>query len=299
LKLKPRKPAGFEAPVAGTFMHYILENVTRDIRDEGGFADVSEARCLELTDRYISAYITETLDDFRDKTSRFRYLVGRLRKDVRNVVLDMVRELKNSDFAPVDFELEFSNTGDLPPVDLYDGALSLKINGFVDRVAGDRYGREVVPAGVLYAPARDELLQAPRGATDAELDEMRLKKLRRSGLILDDIAVIAAMAHGEGIKYLPLKVTKDGVLTGDCLAGLEKLGKLSQHISKTLLDIAGNVTRGSVKAEPFYKSEQENACGICDFRTACQFSEKDGDRRRILRKLKPEEAWSLIEGGEA
>jgi ATP-dependent helicase/nuclease subunit B len=321
-------------------MHYILENVTRDIKENGGFHSVSEERCRELTDHYVSIYVKEVLRQFKDKTSRFIYLFNRLVTDASFVVLDMVRELKNSDFAPLDFELEFSDSGDIPPHRLVDDASVLKVKGFVDRIDGweqdgklylrvvdyktgkktfrlsdvwygmnmqmliylfalnkngtDRYHKEIVPAAVLYAPARDEIIPASRSAGQEEVDDLRLKKLRRSGLILSEDSVVEAMEKGGNKKYLPVRISKDGGLAGDSLAGLEQLGKLSAHIDKMLLQIAGGVRKGSIEAEPYFKNQNDNACLFCDYRAACRFSEKDGDRRRYLKKLNTDEAWQLI-----
>jgi ATP-dependent helicase/nuclease subunit B len=115
-------------------MHYILENVTRDIRESGGFREVSEERCRALTDQYVGIYVNDVLGQFKDKSNRFKYLFNRLVRDASFVVRDMVLELQNSDFAPIDFELEFSDTGDIPPHLIADAATRLKVKGFVDRV---------------------------------------------------------------------------------------------------------------------------------------------------------------------
>ena len=40
LRAKPREPAAFDAPQIGTFLHFLLENVTRDVLALGGFAAV-------------------------------------------------------------------------------------------------------------------------------------------------------------------------------------------------------------------------------------------------------------------
>jgi ATP-dependent helicase/nuclease subunit B len=340
LNAKPRKPAGFDAPTAGTFMHYILENVTRDIKNSGGFADVSEEQCRTLTNQYVGLYVKEILHDFKDKSSRFMYLFNRLVNDASFVVQDMVGELQNSDFTPIDFELEFSDTGDIPPHSITDENAQLKVKGFVDRVdAWDhdgklylrvvdyktgkktfhlsdvcygmnmqmliylfalykngmaRYAKEIVPAAVLYAPAREEIVSASRNTEEAEINALRLKKLKRSGLVLNDSGVVEAMEHGGSKKYLPVKLSKEGCLTGDSLAELEQLGKLSSHIDKMLLEIAGGVGKGSIAAEPYYKNQSDNACLFCDYRAVCRFSEKDGDKRRYLKKLTIDEAWELI-----
>lgn len=341
LNAKPRKPAGFDAPTAGTFMHYILENVTRDIKNGGGFGGVSEEQCRALTEKYVAIYVRDVLHRFKDKTSRFRYLFNRLVGDASFVVLDMVSELKNSDFVPLDFELEFSDTGDIPPHLIADKGARLKVKGFVDRVDGwehdgklylrvvdyktgkkafrlsdvwygmnmqmliylfalhkngsGRYERDIIPAAVLYAPARDEIIPASRNTEEAEIEALRLKRLRRSGLILCEESVIEAMEHGGGKKYLPVKLSKEGCFTGDSLAGLEQLGRLSSHIDKMLLQISGGIRKGSIDAEPYFKNENDNACLFCDYKAVCRFSEKDGDSRRYLKKLDTDETWALIE----
>lgn len=345
LNAKPRKPAGFDAPVAGTFMHYILENVTRDIKNTGGFTESTDEACRALTAKYVKQYISDVLLGFQDKTSRFKYLFRRIVKDTETVVLDMVRELRNSDFAPIDFELEFSEAGPLPPATLSDGLNSLSVKGFVDRVDGwvndgrlflrvvdyktgrksfslsdiwygmgmqmliylftlqkygrERYKMEIEPAGVLYAPARDIILPVPRNATDEAIEEQRLKKLKRSGLILNDEDVVEAMERGKDKKYLPVKTTKDGFITGESLADLEQLGRLSVHIDKMLLEIAGGVKTGSIAADPYFRGPDDNACSYCDYGAACHFSESGGDKRRYLKKLKADEAWEKITGRSA
>ncbi len=57
LRARPRKPAGFDAPTAGAFIHYILGNVTREIAETcGGFKDVDDETCLDLMQKYVSRY---------------------------------------------------------------------------------------------------------------------------------------------------------------------------------------------------------------------------------------------------
>ena len=340
LNVKPRKPAGFDAPTAGTFMHYVLENVTRELQERGGFSDADSFTCRALSEKYADQYAEEVLQSFKDKSSRFIYLFNRLRNDAGFIVLDMVNELKNSDFKPLDFELEFSDKGSVPPRFIQGADTRLKINGFVDRLDGwenngklyirvvdyktgkkkfslsdvlygmnmqmliylftlqengfERYIKEIVPAGVLYAPARDEILQASRYASDAELELQRAKKLRRSGLLLSDTQVVDAMEHGIAKKYLPVKTGKDGVLSGDGLAGPEQMAFLSNYIDRLLLKIAFSVHGGSIEARPYYKNQEDTACAFCDYKSVCHFSEKDGDKRRYLKKLEIGEVWKQI-----
>ena len=66
----------------------------------------------------------------------FRYLVRRLERNVRAVVDNVVAELQASDFQPVLFELGFGPGKELPPVEITEGGVTLRISGFVDRVDG-------------------------------------------------------------------------------------------------------------------------------------------------------------------
>ena len=320
LSAKTRRPAGFDAPTAGTFMHYVLENVMREIKENGGFSDVSDDECCRLTEEYTGRYAQEVLQSFKDKSSRFIYLFNRLKKDAVTVALDMVGELRNSDFVPLDFELAFTDGGDIPPRKVESGGAHLKIKGFIDRLDGwehgdklyvrvvdyktgkkkfslsdvchgmnmqmliylfalekngrGRYGKEIIPAGVLYAPARDELLSVSRNTSDDELEKKRAKKLQRSGLLLEHPAVLEAMEHGSDKKYLPVKTTQEGVCAGEALADEGRFKYLSEYIDDMLIKIAESVQGGHIEARPYFKSRDDTACLYCDYGSVCHFSER-------------------------
>lgn len=343
LRAKQRKPAGFDAPEAGTFMHYLLENVASEAEQLGGFGKIEREICRKLTRKYVEKYIDITLDGFKDKSSRFKYLFKRLAADAETVVLDMADELSNSDFVPVDFELTFATDGDIPPARVTDGDTEVNVVGIVDRADawlhndklylrvvdyktgrkvfslsdiyyglgmqmliylfvlqkyGDkRYGKEVIPAGVLYAPARDIIIQMPKTATDEEIEKEKAGKLRRNGLLLSDPEVIESMEHGKTPKYLPVKFKKDGNISSDYVAGLEQLGKLARHIDTMLLNMGKELRNGAINADPYYKGPQDNACCWCEFFEACHFNDDGGeDKVRYLRKLKTPEVWEKISG---
>ena len=56
-------------------------------------------------------------------------------------------------------------------------------------------GYPIEPAGVLYLPAREKLLNLPRNASEAEIERAMHKELQRSGMVLNDPAVLHAMEH--------------------------------------------------------------------------------------------------------
>ena len=342
LKAKPRQPAGFDPPELGTFLHFLLERVARDVAAEGGFAQVGDERISALTDQYVAQYVHTELEDFREKSPRFIYLFRRLTESARRIVLDTAGELRRSDFRPLDFELNFSDAADIPPVSLGRGEESLILTGVADRVDGwehdgklylrvvdyksgkksfsltdvwygmglqmllylfalekngtAHYGRTVIPAGILYVPARDVLLPAQERLSDEEIVKKKAAQARRSGLLLQDSAVLEAMEHGPELRYLPVRLNRAGEYAGDALATAQQLAELSRHVDGILTRMAGELRRGSIAADPWFHSESENTCLYCDYYDACRFDEKtDGWRYRT--RLKAPEFWEKLEAG--
>lgn len=343
LKAKPRKAAAFAPPEMGTFMHYVLEHVAKDVGELGGFGAVSDAVLQELTDKHIGEYISRFMNDFKEKTPRFVYLFRRLTKDVRAVVNDMAAELRKSSFVPLDFELNFGDEKNIPPMVIGEGEASLTLTGIADRVDGwvhegklylrvvdyktgkkefalsdiwygmnlqmllylftlekfgeQRYGMEVVPAGVLYVPAFHKNMVGKDNMTDEEITAQQRKKHLRSGLLLNDEAVLRAMEAGEEYEFLPVTVKKRGSSVPDALATAQQLGVLAGHIEQTLRKLAAELGGGSIAAAPSFKSAQNNACAYCQYKEMCGFEDGErGEHCRPMKNLPTEQVWTMMEG---
>lgn len=165
----------------------------------------------------------------------------------------------------------------------------------LERSGPERYGHEIVPAGVLYVPARDVLIPADRRLSPEEAAKERAGAVRRSGLLLDDAAVLHAMEHSDTPQYLPLSSLR----RADALASAEQLGLLARHIETTLLDLAHELRDGSITADPYFRSGQDTACTHCDYLSVCHFTPGvEGDCHRVLTKLPADKIWSSLKGGE-
>ena len=137
LRARERKKAGFEAPEVGTFLHYLLENVNRDVKDRGGYAQVNDEDLRRMVKDYVARYATEKIDDYPNKSARFRYLFSRLRETANTIILSIAQEMRQSDFVPVSFELAFGGRqGDLPAITVRQEGATLSVSGKVDRVDG-------------------------------------------------------------------------------------------------------------------------------------------------------------------
>ena len=339
---KERKAAGFDAPEIGTFLHYLLENVNREVKARGGYGAVERAALRGLVRQYLEKYSEEQLGGCREKSARFRYLFSRLRTTAYAIVENVADELSQSDFVPLEFELGFGGRdGQLPAITIREGESTLAVTGKVDRVdgwlrdgklyirvvdyktgkksfdltdlryglgvqmllylfalegEGERYfGHPVVPAGVLYTPARDVILRTERGVTEEKIRAALDKELRRSGMVLAEPEVLQAMEHSALEKpcFLPIEVKKGGTITGG-LASAAQLGKLGQYVERLLHEITDELSSGNINADPCSRSPQESSCDWCEYASACCF-EEGRDRRRMMKKVRDSEFWRFIE----
>ena len=347
LKTQPWKQARFDAPLFGTFVHAILEQTVQETMRRGGFHAVSDEELRTIADRHIQAYAQSVLPELVADSERFRYLFARNRREVLEIVTDVGRELRKSQFVPVDTELSFARDGALPPVAVHAGRGEGQVTGFVDRVdlyetagtayyrvvdyktgqkdfdyasilegeglqmliylfalrryGAERYGKPVLPAGVLYVPSRAGMDRIEPGQTAEDVETMRRKKVRRKGLLLDDERVLQAMEDGERPEYLPVQRKKDG-LAGD-LASREQLALLDRFISGSLERLTDGILSGEVAPDPLVRGPMQSACQYCDYRTVCH-QDLCTQARRYLAAVKPEQFWDEVErrvrnGGDA
>ena len=162
-------------------------------------------------------------------------------------------------------------------------------------------GREIVPAGVLYTPARDTILRVSRDIDGQALRLEAQKALRRGGMVLRDAEVLRAMEHSalEEPHRLPISVKADkegNVQLSGSLATAEQLGKLSRYVDKLLRDIGRETQRGNIDADPFVRSPQETACTYCPYAPACHFEPgRGGDRYEYIARTGTEEFWNAVD----
>ncbi len=159
---------------------------------------------------------------------------------------------------------------DFDYTDILNGAgLQMLIYLFALRACGgSRYqASSLIPAGVLYLPARTEYsLTGPAPDDDAVLLRHREER-RRRGLISDDPAVLAAMeADPDHPRYMPYEVGKKG-LQGD-LASAGQMDLLERHVLQTLADMTDRIASGSVNPNPIFRG-QDSSCRFCDYQMVC------------------------------
>ena len=148
------------------------------------------------------------------------------------------------------------------------------------------YGSEVVPAGIMYVPAKFKPVTAKSDISDADIKKARFKDIRRTGLVTDDPEIIAAWENNEEKKILMPSIT----------VSTERMGALSRHVERCLTGMAEEIRKGRIEASPL-RSEGLDSCQYCEYKEVCRFTDGiNGDKVRFRPKRKNETAWEQIEG---
>lgn len=153
---------------------------------------------------------------------------------------------------------------------------------------------EIVPAGVLYLPARDPVVDGSRSMTAEEIRAAADKELVRKGLLLDDPEVLDAMEHtGDGkCRYLPIGGRSEATVSR------EQMKRLAELVEDKLHSAAGDLAAGNIDADPYWRGEDHNACRWCDYAAACHFETACGDKLRRQRALSAKEFWADVSADE-
>lgn len=337
LKAKPRAPAAFAAPEYGTFVHYVLEHVLQQRQGDALPTRQQVSAIVEKYVTEELGGLENETPRFRYLFRRLEKSVYAVvenvcqelaRSDFRPIAFELGFG-KEKDLPPVELTVDgvtLSVTGIVDRVDAWerDGRLYLRV---VDYKTGRKSfdltdvwnglglqmllylftlkdegrdlfgGKDIVPAGVLYLPARDAVVAGSRSMTEDERRAAVDKQLRRKGLVLDDPAVLGAMEHTDGaVRFLPVKLNRAGALTGEALVSAERLGRLEKHTKGILEQIAAELAAGNIAADPFWRGEKHNACQWCRYAAACQFREGK-DKKRWLPGVRAGDFWARLERG--
>ena len=337
LSAAQRKEAAVDAPIFGTFVHEVLEKTAKQVMAEGGFHTVSEQRLDELAGSFAEQFIRERLNGTDGKSERELSLLRKNLDEIRGIVRELWEELRQSEYLPEGFELEFFGDS---AVEIAGQTASCRVVGMVDRVdlfrsdgktylrivdyktgiksfdytdilsgiglqmliylfalqsqAKERFGSAVIPAGVLYFPARLPVLSGTERMDDAAAEQARRSQLRRKGLLLDDERSLQAMEPAEGSpRYLPYKILRSGERSGDLATG-EQISLLREYVFRTLADMTDEIFSGTLTPDPYVRGTSDSSCKYCEYRTVCHI-----DSGKIpVRSLKATSAsrfWDTLE----
>ena len=155
-----------------------------------------------------------------------------------------------------------------------------------------------IPAGVLYMPARADVVEAKRETDPAKIKSMRDAQMKMNGLLLNDRAALSAMECGIKGRFIPARVTSKGELDQkkSSVVSEKQLKMIRGAVEARLKDMANRLKRGRVEALPLQRADQNEGGGICEY---CDFAmiclHEGEDPVRELAKLDQKEALQMIE----
>lgn len=155
-------------------------------------------------------------------------------------------------------------------------------------------GNGAVPAGVQYFPARVPYLSVDGRLEPEEADAERKSQWKRSGLLLQDEAVLQAMEPGENPSRC-YSLKKDGTPTGD-LADREQMKLLQNYVFDILAQLVEDIASGDVTANPYTRGTSHNACTYCPYDPICHSATVE--KRRNYQKMTAKDFWQALEQEE-
>ena len=129
---RERKEAKVDPAEFGTYVHAVLEHTAGRVMELGGFHQVSLEETMQIALAYSEEYIAERFSQI--DSNRLNYLFRRNSRELSMVVEELWQELKDSAFAPSDFELAFGDQGKMPAIEVPAKKMLAALRGFVDRV---------------------------------------------------------------------------------------------------------------------------------------------------------------------
>lgn len=132
LKVRERKKAQIDSAEYGSLIHYLLEQLLKNYTVEQ-LSTFTDDELYKIIKQQMNEYLQTYLGGEENKNSRFIISYHRIKDTAVMLVKHIVKELSQSEFRPVDFELKIGE--DIAPyiLDLGDSKKVI-IEGYVDRV---------------------------------------------------------------------------------------------------------------------------------------------------------------------
>lgn len=315
LRVKPLKRADFSPVESGTFVHYVLEQVLREAKED--FAHCTDEDLREMAGRHAGVFVEENL---AGSPLRTRRILANMVEASCGLLCFLRDAAAQSDFRIEALELPISDREGVPPLRLKTEYGPMQVNGKIDRLdvltkngrdylvvldykTGDkkfsldevmcginmqmliymdavcRNDPKARPAAILYLSSDP----APKTGQRGQVYEM---VYTLDGLVLNDAQILRALDHtGEG-RFAPVKLGKDGeAKKSRSLLAEEDFEALQGHVEEMLRGMAKGVRCGQFDAVPLVGGGG-SPCDYCPYRPVCRH--EDGKNERRIEENLPE-----------
>ncbi|MFZ5353393.1 MAG: helicase-exonuclease AddAB subunit AddB [Bacillota bacterium] len=136
LKAKERKIFRLSAPDMGTFLHEVLDRLSRTVQEKGmSWRTIDRQWCMDSINEIVEQLLIELQNTVYTGSDRYKYLTERLKRILVRAVWIIAEQIKRGGFEPVGYELGFGVNEKLPPITVeLPGGESIVLNGRIDRV---------------------------------------------------------------------------------------------------------------------------------------------------------------------
>ena len=285
LKLRDRKDSQPSYADDGTFLHYVFEHFLRASLTDNGELTLPQNEDVEpLADRIIADYIGEVCPfPAESMDNRLLHIYARLRRLALKMLHEILGEIRTGLFIPTYFEkgIGTRDEGSLPPVRLtLENGSSVLLSGKIDRVDIYECNEKIYFRVVDYKSGKHTFsLDEVRSGMDIQLilylfaikgalpnatpagaqylfasTEKGVTEIKRSGLLLDDEAVNAAV-NGQSEVVYSKGLTKQT---------LDEIQQLQVEMRDAVLTVAQRILAGEAQKTP-----SEKACTFCPVLADC------------------------------
>ncbi len=311
LRVRPRRKAELSPMESGTFVHHVLEQVTREAG--AGFAALGDDALAAMARRHAEEFIAEYLPA---DTRRSAWQLSQIINIIHRLLCFLRDAAAGSDFTMDAVELEIGEGGLAPLTVIGPDGSSVRVVGKVDRVDvlhrdGNSYlcildyktgDKELdlnevycglnmqmmiyvdalcengasrypnpVPAGALY-------LSGDPAPASGSRHEAASPPFRFSGLLLADGEVLRALDRSGEFAALPVRLNKDGSFSKfSRVATREGFDAIRAHVRGLLGSMAAEVKAGSFGASPTVHKNRR-PCNFCPYRAACRHEDGKNER---------------------
>lgn len=312
LKLKSRRKAQLTHMESGTFVHYVLEKVLGEVKDN--LPQVQNETLENLVQGAKEKFLAEnTITQSR----REEFLLEQVTQNCVKLLCFLRDMAAQSSFKVDALELEIGETGGIPPLKVVaESGADVSISGKVDRVdtyshAGNTYlcvidyktGDKKLNLDEIYCGTNMQMMiymdalrnaqnrypnalpaaalylwsePAPSAKNRRESSEQPYKLM---GLLTDDTAVLNALDSGKNGSYIPVKYKKDGSVTSSSpVVNTAGFNNILQHVEDMVAKMADGVYAGDFAATPLV-SGQNRPCRYCEYRAACRHEDGVNEKK--------------------
>lgn len=127
----------------------------------------------------------------------------------------------------------------------------------------------IVPAGMLYFTAIKPIIESNGNESYEKLESEIKKKLKMSGLIINNKNVVLAMEKEAKGEFIPATLKNDEVKIDESVINLDDLEIIYKYIKRLIKNMARDLFDGNFSTNPM-----ESSCKWCSYHSICTYEEE-------------------------